>query len=182
MLIAKEKYKNNIAEYVLYMFQIEDTIRACKFDMDIIEERIIKQFSVSEKVRQEIRDWYADLIVVMHQEKIKLSGHFSMLYKLIDDLHALHRKLIQDKKDQRYLEQYYWASPNIKEFEKKLEKMPSNEIESCFIALYALLLLKLTKKEVSDETMGAMHTFSNLLAMLSEKYKAQEITNNNTLL
>lgn len=171
MLIAKEKYKNNIAEYVLYMFQIEDTIRACKFDMDQIEERIISQFNVSEKVKQEIRNWYADLIVTMHQEKIKLSGHLSMINILIENLYKLHRSLIDKKSDSMYLEKYYWALPNIKEFEKKLDNTPANEIESCFIALYALLLLKLTKKEVSDETLGAMHTFSNLLAALSEKYK-----------
>ncbi len=174
MLIAKEKYKKNIAEYILYMFQIEDTIRACKFDITTIEESVIKQFAVSEKVRQEIRDWYADLIVLMYQEKIRQSGHLSTLNKLIEDLYVLHRKLIDGKKDSTYLEQYYWALPNIKEFEKKLDKQPINEIESCFIALYALLLLKLTKKEVSDETLGAMHTFSNLLAMLSEWYKKDQ--------
>jgi hypothetical protein len=174
MLIAKEKYKNNIAEYILYMFQIEDTIRACKFDMNVIEERIISQFSVSEKVKQEIRDWYADLIVMMYQEKIKESGHLLILDNLIDDLYALHRKLIEGRRDSKYLEQYYWALPNIKAFEKKLEKVPDNEIETCFIALYALLLLKLKKKEVSDETLAAMHTFSSLLAMLSEWYKARE--------
>jgi hypothetical protein len=170
MLIAQEKYKTNIAEYILYMFRVEDTIRACNFEMELIEERIISQFQVSEKVRQEIRDWYANLILMMHQENLRKSGHLSMLTKLIDDLNKLHLKLIQQTKDPQYLEQYYWAVPNIKEFEKKLEKQPANEIESCLIALYALLLLKLTKKVISKETLEAMQTFSNMLAVLSEWY------------
>jgi hypothetical protein len=171
MLIAKEKYKNNIAEYILYMFRVEDTIRACNFDMELIEQRIISQFTVSEKVRQEIRDWYADLILMMHQEKIREKGHLNMLNSLIGELNELHKKLLFDVKDKQYLEQYYWAVPNIKEFEMKLDKQPQNEIETCLIALYALLLLRLTKKEISKETIEAMQTFSNMLAALSVKYK-----------
>jgi len=171
MLIAKEKYKENIAEYILYMFRIEDTIRACNFDMNIIEERIVSQFRVSEKVRQEIRDWYADLILTMHQENIRKSGHLSALLRLIDELNQLHLNLVHTLKDPQYLEQYYWAVPNIKEFEQKLDHPPKNEIDTCLIALYALLLLKLTKKEISKETIEAMHTFSNLLAILSLRYR-----------
>jgi len=171
MLIAREKYKENIAEYIIYMFRVEDTIRACNFDMDIIEKRIISQYNNSEKVRQEIRDWYADLILMMHQENIRKAGHLSTLHTLIEDMNHLHLKLVTAIKDPQYLEQYYWAVPNIKEFEKKLDKPPKNEIEACLIALYALLLLKLTKKEISKETIEAMQTFSRLLAILSEWYK-----------
>ncbi len=171
MLIAREKYKKNVAEYILYMFQVEDTIRACQFDIDLIEERVIKQFSVADKVKQDIRDWYADLIVQMHQEKIRASGHLSSIQKLIDELYALHVKLVKTKTDTKYMEIYYRAAQNIKEFEHKLDKPPANEIESCFIALYALLLLKLSRKEISAETLEAMHTFSNLLAILSQRFK-----------
>jgi hypothetical protein len=171
MLIAREKYKTNIAEYILYMFRVEDTIRACNLDMGLLEKRIISQFTVSEKVRQEIRDWYADLILMMHQENIRTKGHLSMLETLIGELNALHLKLIYDLKDQNYLEQYYRALPNIKEFEKKLDKPPKNDIEACLVALYALLLLKLTKREISRETLEAMQTFSSMLALLSEWHK-----------
>jgi flagellin-specific chaperone FliS len=171
MLIAQEKYRNNIAEYILYMFRVEDTIRACKFDMGLIEERVISQFSVSEKVRQDIRDWYADLILAMHQEKIRKTGHLAKLNNLLDDLNQLHIKLIHEIKDPQYLEQYSRVLPNIKEFITKLDRQPKSEIEACLIALYALLLLKLTGKTISHETLGAMQTFSNLLAILSERYK-----------
>ncbi|MDE7144362.1 MAG: DUF4924 family protein, partial [Muribaculaceae bacterium] len=34
MIIASEKRKNNIAEYLLYMWQIEDIIRANNLDID----------------------------------------------------------------------------------------------------------------------------------------------------
>ncbi len=174
MLIARQKRKENIAEYILYMWQIEDTIRACKFDMDLIEQRIISQFAESEKVKQEMRDWYANLIVMMHEENIKKAGHLQMLVALIDDMNRLHKKLLKDKNDPKYIEQYSWASPNILEIEKKLGREPIHEIDTCLTALYALLLMRLKKKDVTRETLEAMQTFSNLLAILSKQYKNAE--------
>ena len=41
MLIARQKKKENIAEYLLYMWQVEDIIRACGGDMNLIRQRII---------------------------------------------------------------------------------------------------------------------------------------------
>lgn len=39
MIIASQKRKENIAEYLLYMWQIEDIIRAYKLDIDTIDEQ-----------------------------------------------------------------------------------------------------------------------------------------------
>ena len=36
MIVARQKRKENIAEYLLYMWQVEDLIRANRFDMDAI--------------------------------------------------------------------------------------------------------------------------------------------------
>ncbi len=44
MLIAREKRKTNIAEYILYMWEIEDLIRANGFDIDKIDRNIIRRF------------------------------------------------------------------------------------------------------------------------------------------
>ena len=41
MIIARQKRKENIAEYLLYMWQVEDLIRANKFDMDSINRTVI---------------------------------------------------------------------------------------------------------------------------------------------
>ena len=171
MIIAKEKRKENIIEYLLYMWQVEDTIRACKFDMNLLEEKIISQFTKNENLRQEIRDWYANLIVMMHEEKIKESGHLEMLDAIVGDMNKLHKKLIKNKQDPKYLEQYAWAFPNILEIEKKLGRKPVSEIDTCLTALYALLLMRLKKKKITRETLEAMQTFSNLLALLSDWYK-----------
>ena len=41
MYIASQKRQQNIAEYLLYMWQVEDIIRAYHFDIDLIKENII---------------------------------------------------------------------------------------------------------------------------------------------
>jgi flagellin-specific chaperone FliS len=171
MLIAKEKRKENIAEYILYMWQIEDTVRACNFNIDMIDKCIISQFSEPEKIKREIRDWYVDIILMMHEEGLKKAGHLSFVNSIVNDLYDLHHKLINDIKDPKYLKQYYYAVANIRDFEKKLTTKSSNEIETCLSALYALLLLRLKKKKLSNETLEAMQTFSNMLALLSHRYK-----------
>ena len=41
MIVAKEKRENNIAEYLLYMWQVEDIIRACNYDITVINANIV---------------------------------------------------------------------------------------------------------------------------------------------
>jgi hypothetical protein len=174
MIVAREKRKNNIAEYVLYMWQIEDTLRAFKFDINIIEERLILQFKQPQRVLDEIRDWYANLILAMHEEGIKEKGHLQIVTGVTNELFELHKRLLNEVKDSKYIEKYNLAKPNIEAFKVKLEKTDSNEIELCFYALYGLLLLRLKKKTITEETTAAMHSFSVLLAHLSHYYKQIE--------
>ena len=72
MIIAQQKRKENIAEYLLYMWQIEDIIRANKLDIDLIEQNLISQYKIDEDKRKEVKDWYESLIKMMELEKIKI--------------------------------------------------------------------------------------------------------------
>jgi len=60
MLIAQQKLKDNIAEYILYMWQVEDMIRACNMDIEVIQERIVNPMVDDEDIRKQIRSWYVD--------------------------------------------------------------------------------------------------------------------------
>ena len=44
MFVAFQKKKENICEYLLYMFQIEDIIRACKLDRPTIEKLLLPKY------------------------------------------------------------------------------------------------------------------------------------------
>ncbi len=171
MLIAQDKRKKNIAEYVLYMWQMEDTLRALEFDMNIVEERLISQFNKPEKIIADIRDWYANLILAMHEEGLQTKGHLKIVKGITDELYELHKRLIHEVKNEPYLNTFSFAKPNIEAFREKLQMPEANDIEVCFNGLYGLLLLRLKKKEVTQKTTGAMQTFSNLLSVLSKHYR-----------
>ena len=174
MLIAQEKKKSNIAEYVLYMWQVEDLIRAYHFKMDLIEVHIISQFKQPEKIRQEIRNWYANIIVMMHEEDIRNKGHLSIVKETVIKMNELHLKLLHQNNDGQYLNYYHQAKVNIDDLKSKLPDRNTNDIETCLDGLYGLLLLRLKGMEINPETEVAMQTFSNLLAMLSLRFKQIE--------
>jgi hypothetical protein len=169
MFIAKEKRKTNIAEYILYMWQVEDLIRAHNFDIDLIETNLISQYTQPPRVKNDIREWFADLILMMHEEGVRKHGHISFLRTLMDDLYDFHLKLLDDSEEKLYHQLFQRAYPFINEIKSKSGNNVS-EIETCMNALYGLLLLRLKKKEVSRETEKAMATFSQLIAILSKKF------------
>ena len=70
MLIAREKKKNNIAEYILYMWQLEDMLRALKLDMEQVDRYLVAGFQADERTSKEIHDWYDNLIAIMQKEKV----------------------------------------------------------------------------------------------------------------
>lgn len=49
MYISQQLKKQNIAEYLLYMWQVEDLIRANNFDMEKIRETIVNSYPVDEE-------------------------------------------------------------------------------------------------------------------------------------
>ena len=73
MIIASQKRKENIAEYLLYMWQIEDIIRANNLDIDKIEHNVIDRFKLTDAQRREMREWYESLIDMMRREGVEKS-------------------------------------------------------------------------------------------------------------
>ncbi len=71
MIIAKQKRKENIAEYLLYMWQVEDLIRANNFDIEVIRKTVINRYDQPEPIRAEIAVWYEELIEMMRGEDVK---------------------------------------------------------------------------------------------------------------
>lgn len=174
MIIAREKKATNIAEYLIYMFQIEDMLRASKFNFDIIEQNIISQFKVNSSEKKEIRNWYKGLIEMMKNENIEINGHLQFVINTLKELDEFHTILLYKKKDKQYIELYNIASGNITELKQRMHSEQISDIETCINGLYSLLLLRLQKKEVSKETLSSFSTFSNLMAYLAFQYKKME--------
>lgn len=174
MLIAKQKKNENIAEYLLYMWQVEDIIRANKLDIDSIQENIIDKFGQSDEIRKEIRDWYEGLIEMMKLEGISETGHLQINKNVITDLTDLHLRLLKSPKEPEYIASYYKTLPFIVELRSKSDDKSIPELETCFAALYGFLLLRLQQKEISGETQAAISLISSLLRMLSNRYKLEK--------
>jgi len=174
MIVAKEKKQNNIAEYVLYMWQVEDLIRAFKFDLNLMEQHVFGSFADTPELKAEIRNWYTDIIQMMDIEQIKTTGHLQVTQNVISDLNNLHQVLVKSGTDADYMAAYHKAAPNIYELTKKLGSENTNEVQTMFHGLYGLLLMRLKKREITDETTVAMTTFSELLALLAKKYHERE--------
>jgi hypothetical protein len=174
MLIAQQLKRENIAEYLIYMWQIEDLIRANGLDMDKIEEQIISRFNQPDSVKKEIREWYENLIDMMRRENVVDSGHLIINKNVISELTELHIRLLKNTNEDKYSEQYYKTLPFIVELRSKSPNKDIPELETCFSALYGFLLMKLQKKEISGETQAAISQISTLLRLLSQKYKDEK--------
>ena len=72
MIIAAQKRKENIAEYLLYMWQVEDLIRANGLDIDRIKANVIDRFDLTPDARKEMVDWYEGLIDMMRREGVEI--------------------------------------------------------------------------------------------------------------
>ena len=172
MITASEKKKENIAEYLLYMWQIEDLIRANNLDIDKIQKEIIDKYTdLDEDKKKEMREWYESLIDMMRREGVIEKGHLQINKNVILALTDLNNRLLNNSKFASFSSQYYHTLPLIVELRAKAGDNKSGEIETCFNALYGILLLRLQGKEISEGTLEAASQISKFLAVLSMYYK-----------
>lgn len=173
MLAAKQKRKENIAEYILYLYQVEDLIRAFNLDIADIEKHLVSKYQVDEKTKQEVTDWYKNLLLMMNKEGIQGKGHFQFLTNLINDLNEFHLKLIKDEIDLDYVAEFKSVSGLISELNMKGNEV-KNDIQTSLDAVYGYLMLKIQKKEISDETTQAIKMLTGWLSFLSKLFKEYE--------
>jgi hypothetical protein len=173
MFIASKKRKENLAEFILYMYQVEDLIRAFKLDMELIRSHIILNYDFSETQLAEVTDWYSNLILIMEKEGIRYSGHLQFLNNHVNQLYELHQKLIGGEQAPGYLSIYKNCIGLINEFRLKGDAA-ANDVATCLDAIYGYLLLKIQKKKVSTATEDAIKQFAVLMRYLSEYFKDYE--------
>ena len=169
MLLAQQKYWNGAAEYLLFMWQMEDLVRAVHFDVEALEG-FISTYAQSEEERQAEKLWFQKMVRDMKAERIEQRGHLSELDEIMTELTYLHQSLLKVSKDSDYLSLYEVAKPNMDEYAIKAKGFGTNEVELCLQALYGLLVLRLRREKISEETQAAMDSFSALMAGLSKEY------------
>lgn len=173
MIIAQKKRRENVVEYLLYMWQIEDLIRANNLDIETLDKRVIAHYNQSEEKQQEIRNWYERLIQMMQEEGVAKAGHIYLVRHLMDELQDLHVRLINNN-DKEYLQLYQQNFDHLQALRKKMSDSEKNDVETILTGMYGAVLLKLQNKSVTDDTQAALSDLSKLANKLAEKFKAYE--------
>lgn len=175
MIIAREKRKNNLAEYILYMWQLEDLFRGLQLDMELVEQYLVSQYSTDEESRREISAWYENLVEMMKQERIAEAGHLQVVVNMVNELTELHFYLLNEAADPAYRQLFMQAGNGLVEYRRR-SNLPDavSDVELALHALYGHLMLKLQKKAVHSQTVQAMDSFSRLLALLALRYREME--------
>ena len=170
MLIAQQKLEENIAEYILYMYQIEDVIRAYNFDVDAIINQYVRPQLPDETFIPQYTQWYKGLIQDMKEQNKQKSGHLLDLNEILVELSFLHNTLLGQVNDIKYTKLVEAAQPFMEEFKQKSNLKDKNDVELLFGAMYMKLLLRLQKKDISPETEEAFDSMRIMLAFLSQAY------------
>ena len=171
MFIAQELRKKNIAEYLLYMWQIEDTIRAFDCSLRRVRDEYVARFDYSDEQKEEETDWFGNLIRMMNQEGCREKGHLQINKVTMQMLTDLHNRLLQSTKFPFYNTAYYKVLPFIVELRNRGADKEENEIETCLNSLYGVMMLRLQKKDISPDTLHAVKEISTFVGMLSDYYK-----------
>ena len=158
--------QENVAEYLLFLWQQEDLLRA--FGMDV--ERLCQAMAADEETRR----WYDDLASMMAEEGVGESGHVQVHNNVLIWLSDLHARLLRSPDEPFYSAAYYKALPYIVELRSRSHGQAKGEIENCMEALYGLLMLRVQGKQMRPETQTAMDAISRLIALLAAYYKKEQ--------
>ena len=170
MYISQELRKKNIAEYLLYMWQIEDTIRAFGCSLSRIRNEYISRFDYDDDQKDEMTDWFGYLIRMMNEEGCRENGHLQINKVVMMQLEELHTRLLGSSKFPFYSAEYYKVLPFIVELRNHGADKSQSEVETCFNSLYGVMMLRLQKKPITPDTTHALKEITTLVGMLNDYY------------
>ena len=170
MYISRQLREQSISEYLLYMWQVEDLIRANDCDIDKIEGTVVAAYNLPQEQHTELVEWYANLVEMMRIEGVERSGHLQINKNVVISLADLHFRLMHSQKFPFYQALYYKALPFIVELRAK-GGHDKSELDNCFDALYGVWMLRLQHKEVGKETATAVADIVKYVGLLSDYYK-----------
>ncbi len=165
MFIAKKLRSQSVSAYLIYMYQVEDLVRAYGLDADRIAAEYLPRFGYDEQQMKDAREWYESLVRMMKEEGKEQSGHLRVVQNTLDLLEDHHRELLADQDEHDYRAAYYKALPQIVALRQQGNNKNKGEMENCIDALYGATLLKMQGKELSAATQSALKPISELLQL-----------------
>ena len=147
MDIAQSKRKENIAEYILYLWQIEE------------EQKHVYLL------------WYMDIVNLLRKEGKEESGHLEHTLHLIGDMHNLHLQLMQNPVGEHYRTTFARLAPQLPMLRTLVKKEDVCDTEICFRALYAAMLYRIKgDKKRAEAINDTIELVSPVVAELAAMY------------
>ena len=141
--------RENIAEYILYLWQIEDYLRAFPEQADASPE-------------------LHELNEMMHREGIMDGGHLQLANNALAEMEELHSSLLDE--DALYRAAIIRLQPSLNLLKAKTDRPTMSDIEACLVLLYQIMMLRLQKREISPETASVQAQATQVLQFLSKTY------------
>lgn len=142
--------RDNIAEYILYLWQMEDYLRAFPQNADATPE-------------------LSELNEMMHREGILDGGHLQLAQNALNELEELHAQLLNE--DAMYRAAIMRLTPQLNLLKAKTDRPTMSDIEASLLLLYQIMLLRLQKRDITPETAAVQQQATQLLQFLSRTYK-----------
>lgn len=175
MYIAQKKRKENIAEYILYLWQLEDLLRALQFSPEAIYSQLVAKSALDDASRQQVFFWYMDIVNLLRKEGKEESGHLEHTLHLIADLNDLHMRLLSLPVGEKYRKVFAALAPEMPALRVKLGKTDVSDIELCFRALYAVVLYRIKGDKSHEEGIrNVIGLISPVIAELASVYRQVE--------
>lgn len=143
MFTAQKTRKENIAEYILYLWQLEDLLRALQFSPEAIYSQLVQPSGLTEAQKQETFLWYMDIVNLLREEGKEQQGHLEHTMHLIADLDNLHKQLLVLPIGAEYRRLYSHVAPELPKMKAKLKHPDISDVELFFRALYSVVLLRI---------------------------------------
>jgi len=141
--------KENIAEYILYLWQLEDYLRAFP-DMASTNTELMEVYDM------------------MMSEGVMAGGHVQLAQNALDELEDLHNELNDTEAPYRAVVMH--LEPRLNLLKAKTNNPLMSDVEACLTLLYQVMLLRLKKQEISAETDEVVQDATQLLRFLSKTY------------
>lgn len=141
--------KENIAEYILYLWQLEDYLRA------------FPEQAATNTELMEIAD-------MMYSEGIMNGGHLQLAQNALDEMEELHNELVETEAPYRAVIMH--LEPRLNLLKAKTNNPLMSDLEACLTLLYQVMLLRLKQQEISAETDEVVKDATQLMRFLSKTY------------
>lgn len=168
---TESKKVENVAEYILYLFQIEDLVRSLNLDMERIKSEILEPAIRDEFQLQEQITWYHNLVREMKVKGLEKEGHIDEVQDILVELTYLHNSLLTIMNDEKYKSLCGNAQEALVEFKQKSTMGQRQDVEVLMHAMFMKLQLKMRQKEISAETEAAFDLMRIQLAYLAREYQ-----------